>query len=933
MSSSVHRLFAAASSLLLAVTAFGQRDLDVVVRDTAGRAVAGAVVTSTTGGKAVTDDNGRAKLTLRDEESGEVRVTALTGAGSALRTGSAIRTHDDRSARLDITLGEGACPADWLPRFGGVSGVSRATGTGLIGTVRSVAVFDDGSGSAIYIAGDFDAAGGVAARTIARWNGKHWEPVIGATFSPSESPSNLALANTLIVWDDGTGPALYAGGGFSTTGRLIKWDGVDWTAVGGLEGGIVYALEIHDDGTGPALYAGGSFDLAGGMPADGIARWNGSVWSGLQNGVNGRVFALKSFFNGFWSELYVGGDFEFGVGLANIVKWTPFGWSPLEFGVSDTVNAIEVFDDGTGPAVYLGGEFRTAFGVTLNRLAKWNGNSIVAVGGGVSTPFFDTGVQPSVNTLAVISDGAGGSRLVVGGDFREAGGMTVNGIAAWDGAAWSTLNEGVNSITTVAKTLDIGEGEFLVVGGGFTDASGVRVSGIASWDTGVWSPFADDGLNDIVAALAVFDDGSGPALYVGGEFSHAGQTPLNSVARWDGSAWEDLDGGISVEFSSSTPMVYALEVFDDGSGEALYATGFFDGAGGVAANSVAKWDGAAWSAVGGGIDGIGRTLAVFNDGTGPALYLGGEFTSAGGQSTSCIARWDGQAWSSLSGGVSHTSTPVGVYALEVFEEGDLPRLFVGGSFTSAGGKPIAALARWDGAAWSAVGQGLAGANTFRTAVFGLGTAEAPETPGEHRLYVGGNFNSAGGEYALNVAAWDGAAWSAIGGGLSRNAYAFASFDDGRGPAIYVAGNFASAYSSTVGEALEVNGVARWDGASWQSLGAGVLQIDTSPLYYPPALALLVAPDPITGREMLVVGGTSPSSPGGDSYLAAWVRCAEGDPCAGDVNGDDIVNFADLNLLLANFGQSGELPGDLNENGIVDSEDLNLLLTHYGNSCR
>ena len=36
---------------------------------------------------------------------------------------------------------------------------------------------------------------------------------------------------------------------------------------------------VYDDGTGPALYVGGRFDEApGGIPARNVARWDGSDW-------------------------------------------------------------------------------------------------------------------------------------------------------------------------------------------------------------------------------------------------------------------------------------------------------------------------------------------------------------------------------------------------------------------------------------------------------------------------------------------------------------------------------------------------------------------------------------------------------------------------------------------------------------------------------
>ena len=57
---------------------------------------------------------------------------------------------------------------------------------------------------------------------------------------------------------------------------------------------------------------------------------------------------------------------------------------------------------------------------------------------------------------------------------------------------------------------------------------------------------------------------------------------------------------------------------------------------------------------------------------------------------------------------------------------------------------------------------------------------------------------------------------------------------------------------------------------------------------------------------------------------------------GDLNGDGVVNFADLNLVLSNFGQTGEpgsTPGDANDDGVVNFADLNVVLTNFGASTR
>lgn len=58
------------------------------------------------------------------------------------------------------------------------------------------------------------------------------------------------------------------------------------------------------------------------------------------------------------------------------------------------------------------------------------------------------------------------------------------------------------------------------------------------------------------------------------------------------------------------------------------------------------------------------------------------------------------------------------------------------------------------------------------------------------------------------------------------------------------------------------------------------------------------------------------------------------PCPGDTNGDDQIDFADLNTMLSQFGQTGVgLPGDANGDGVVDFADLNQILTVFGQSCQ
>ncbi len=55
--------------------------------------------------------------------------------------------------------------------------------------------------------------------------------------------------------------------------RIAKWDGTQWAPLGSGMDSYVSTLIGFDDGTGPALYAGGSFQRAGDIRCNGIAAW------------------------------------------------------------------------------------------------------------------------------------------------------------------------------------------------------------------------------------------------------------------------------------------------------------------------------------------------------------------------------------------------------------------------------------------------------------------------------------------------------------------------------------------------------------------------------------------------------------------------------------------------------------------------------------
>ena len=65
-----------------------------------------------------------------------------------------------------------------------------------------------------------------------------------------------------------------------------------------------------------------------------------------------------------------------------------------------------------------------------------------------------------------------------------------------------------------------------------------------------------------------------------------------------------------------------------------------------------------------------------------------------------------------------------------------------------------------------------------------------------------------------------------------------------------------------------------------------------------------------------------------SWLLEHGRSAEPDPCAADVNGDNIIDGGDLSLLLGTWG-TATVECDVDEDGIVGGGDLSLVLATWG----
>jgi hypothetical protein len=137
-----------------------------------------------------------------------------------------------------------------------------------------------------------------------------------------------------------------------------------------------------------------------------------------------------------------------------------------------------------------------------------------------------------------------------------------------------------------------------------------------------------EGVGGVVQAIAL----EGTNVYVGGQFSTAGALTANQIARWNGSQWLALGGGLG---GGNAPAVQAIAV----NGEEVYAGGNFTTAGGTGATNVALWNGRAWSGLGSGVGGFPHAavtaLALSHHG----LWVGGDFFTAGSRPAAGLSVW------------------------------------------------------------------------------------------------------------------------------------------------------------------------------------------------------------------------------------------------------------------------------------------------------
>lgn len=457
--------------------------------------------------------------------------------------------------------------------------------------VSALAVAPNGD---LIAGGRFTTADGAPANNIARWNGTSWSALGDGVTGGSEGSTPV---HALAVLPNGD---IIAGGNFATasgvagTFRVARWNGTTWLSMGGgmTNGGVgnspTRALAVMPDGD---VIVGGWGQEYGGLATDFIARWDldTDTWSPMGIGCNGPVFALHVMPNG---DLIAGGAFNVAGGVfgtVGIARWDGIGWNPMGGtglqGGPTGADGIALMPD--GDLVVVGGFGNVTDSAPGVRAARWNPatDTWSALGDGLNfTP----------KTIAVFNGEAH-----AGGNFRLNLGSTpgLGRIGRWDGTRWNYVgpieyrldsDSGFGAYRGRVLRLPTGE----MIASGFFIVPGQPDKLLGIWNGTTWVPWIDAPAGALrIAAMDIASNGDLVIAAVHTISTDGIEPDTHRVYRRTGGQWVQLGGDVST-------WIYAMKAMSNGD---IVIGGNFFTIGQQIVNKIARWNGTSWQMIGGGV--------------------------------------------------------------------------------------------------------------------------------------------------------------------------------------------------------------------------------------------------------------------------------------------------------------------------------------------
>lgn len=320
-------------------------------------------------------------------------------------------------------------------------------------------------------------------------------------------------------------------------------------------------------------------------------------------------------------------------------------WQSVSSGLDDIVRVILPRDT---TSLIVGGDFLNVNNIPQRSIASWNGTGFDSIQELNCMPLLSLGnydgnvcatncgniFSNQNGSWSQIGQGFNGtafcylqtdSLLYVGGGFNSLNGQPCSGLSMWNGLVWKNISLPYfgGSVSDIALL----NGTLYVVGQ-FPDSTGDTFTKILKKNCGCggWTDITDCIKGDLAWAgsLAVYKG----ELYVGGKFKKSDGSIGNSIARYDGVIWRDVDNGLA--YQNLLGQVYSMHVWND----LLYVGGYFQYAGGIQASNIATWDGQVWRSLGGVFN---KSILSITDWRNE-LYVGGAFTKIDGVDVKYLAR-------------------------------------------------------------------------------------------------------------------------------------------------------------------------------------------------------------------------------------------------------------------------------------------------------
>jgi hypothetical protein len=401
--------------------------------------------------------------------------------------------------------------------------------------------------------------------------------------SLSHAPDRLRrspLSRTGIQLFALAGLAFWAGSLAAASSALAQDPDGHWsTFFGGGPSG--FALGEYDGD----LIVAGEFWRVAGVNSRSVAAMHDGFWKPLASGIDAHVYTVAVYQDKLWAA----GWTNVGVPLVPVMySWDGSAWNQEGTWEGVLVRALTVFQD----KLIAGGSLMGVNGNQLAGVASWDGNAWEPMGNLIG------GWGAEVRAFTVYR-----GELFAGGSFHNS---PPRSLARWTGTEWAAVDGEPDGRVRALLATDDG----LVVAGEFDHAGGISVQGVAIWNGTEWRALGD-GLrrqgNGSVSGLATLEG----KLVAAGAFRVSGTPPLSNIAVWDGAAWEPLGSGIDPEYwaagysgirppgspaiagphGGEVPAgieegVYAVRSYQG----CLYASGVFDWAGGKLADGFACWN-------------------------------------------------------------------------------------------------------------------------------------------------------------------------------------------------------------------------------------------------------------------------------------------------------------------------------------------------------